>query len=105
MERIPRGPQENWPVKLQYGWPACGKLYAHRPIFEDFLVCADQGLPQALEHRMQTQRMVALSTLKLRAAKTVSSLLAGVTGAGGDAAPVNLLVCFGTEFPCEFMGG
>jgi hypothetical protein len=105
MERIPRGPQEKWPVMLKYGWPACGKLYAHRPIFEDFLLTAEQELTEALEHRMLNQRIAALRMMKLRAAKTIAPHLAGVTGAGGDAAPVNLLVCFGTEAPCAFMDG
>jgi hypothetical protein len=103
MERIPRGPQEKWPIKLNYGWPACGKLYAHRPIFEDFLHTAEQELTQALEHRTINQRMASLAIMKQRAAKAVAPHLAGVTGAGGDAAPVNLLVCFSTESPCEFM--
>ncbi len=106
MERVAREPGEKWPKGMvKFGWPACGKLYAHRPIFEDFLYTADQELTQALEHRTQPQRMAALGILKSRAAKTIAPQLAGVTGAGGDAAPVNLLVCFSTHAPCEFMEG
>jgi hypothetical protein len=105
MERIPRAPQEKWPVKLKYGWPACGKLYAHRPIFDDFLLTADQELTKALEHHTLGQRMAALGILKSRAAKTIAPHVAGVTSTGGDAAPVNLLVCFSSERPCEFMDG
>ena len=106
MERVAREPGEKWPKGMvKFGWPACGKLYAHKPIFEDFLYTADQELTQALEHRTQNHRMAALGILKSRAAKTIAPHLAGVTGAGGDAAPVNLLVCFSTDAPCEYMDG
>ena len=106
MERVAREPGEKWPKGMvKFGWPACGKLYAHKPIFEDFLYTADQELTQALEHRTQNQRMAALAILKLRAAKTIAPHLAGVTGTGGDAAPVNLLVCFSTDAPCECIDG
>ena len=106
MERVAREPGEKWPKGMvKFGWPACGKLYSHRPIFDDFLFTADQELTQSLEHGAQNQRMAALGILKLRAAKTIAPQLAGVTGAGGDAAPVNLLVCFSTDAPCEFMEG
>lgn len=106
MERVARHPGEKWPNgTVRFGWPACGKLYAHKPIFEEFLTTADQELTQALEHPIREQRMNALGILKSRAAKTIAPHLAGVTGAGGDAAPVNLLVCMSTEAPCEFMEG
>jgi hypothetical protein len=104
MERVTREPEEKWPKGMvKFGWPACGKLYAHRPIFDDFLYTADQDLTRALEHHTQNQRMAALSILKSRAAKTIAPRLAGVTATGGEAAPVNLLVCFSTNEPCEFM--
>jgi hypothetical protein len=106
MERVARQPSEKWPKGMvKFGWPACGKLYAHRPIFEDFLYNADQYLTQALEHRTQNYRIEALRILKSRSAKTVAPHVAGVTATGGDAAPVNLLVCFSTDEPCEFMQG
>jgi hypothetical protein len=106
MEHMARGPEEKWPPNMvKFGWPACEKLYAHRAFFDDFLLTADQRLTQALEHVPQNQRMEALGILKVRAARTIAPHLAGVTGAGGDAAPVNLLVCFGTEAPCEFVEG
>ena len=106
MERVAREPGGKWPnAMVKFGWPGCGKLYAHKPIFEDFLYTADQELGQALEHRNQNHRMAALGILKSRAAKTIAPHLAGVTGAGGDTAPVNLLVCFSTDAPCECMEG
>jgi hypothetical protein len=106
MERVAFAPGEKWPKGMvKFGWPACGKLYAHRPIFEEFLFTSEQMLTQALEHRMHNQRMAALGILKLRAATTIAPRLAGVIAAGGEAAPVNLLVCFSTDEPCEFMEG
>ena len=106
MERVAREPGEKWPKGMvKFGWPACGKLYSHRPIFDDFLFTADQELSRAIEHPTLAQRLTSLAILKLRAAKTMAPHLAGVTGAGGDAAPVNLLVCFSTDAPCEFMEG
>jgi hypothetical protein len=104
MERVARQPEEKWPKGMvKFGWPACGKLYAYRPIFDDFLYTAGQNLTQALEHRTHNYRMDALGILKSRAAKTIAPHIAGVTATGGDAAPVNLLVCFSTDEPCEFM--
>jgi hypothetical protein len=106
MERVAREPGEKWPNGMvKFGWPACGMLYAYRSIFEEFLRTAEQELTQALDHRIHNQRMEALGILKSRASKTVAPHVAGVTGAGGDAAPVNLLVCFSTNAPCEFMEG
>jgi len=106
MERVARQPGEKWPKGMvKFGWPACGKLYAYRPIFDDFLHTADQYLKQALEHPTQNHRMGALGILKSRAAKTVAPQVVGVTATGGDAAPVNLLVSFSTDDPCEFMEG
>jgi hypothetical protein len=106
MERVACAPGEKWPKGMvKFGWPACGKLYAHRPIFEEFLFASEQVLTQALEHRMHNQRMEALGILKSRAATTIAPRVAGVTAAGGEAAPVNLLVCFSTDEPCAFMEG
>ncbi len=108
MERIARKPNQRWPIELKYGFPACGKLYAHKPFFDSFLFNSDLHLANALEHDRQEHRMVALGILKSSAAATISTSQAGVTSAGGDAAPVNLLVCFSTgtpDVPCEFMGG
>jgi hypothetical protein len=106
MERVTRDPGEKWPKGMvAFGWPECGKLYAHRPIFDEFIASAERELAKGLEHRAQPQRMEALDTLKKRVAKTIAPHLAGVANAGGDAAPVNLLVCFSTETPCKFMGG
>lgn len=106
MERVARDPGEKWPKGMvKFGWPACGKLYSYRPIFEDFLFAADQELSQALQHHSQPRRLTSLGFLKLRAARAIAPHLAGVIPAGGDAAPVNLLVCFSTDAPCEFMEG
>ncbi len=106
MERVAREPGGKWPKGMvKFGWPACGKLYAYKPIFEDFLYTVDRELTRALEDRAQNQRMAALGILKARAAKAIAPHLAGVTATGGDAAPVNLLVCFSTVAPCEFMVG
>jgi hypothetical protein len=104
MERIPREPQEKWPVTLQYGWPACGELYAHRRFFDDFLL-AVSDLEQSFELRDVRQRLARLALIKERARQTIAPHLAGVTAAGGDAAPVNLLLCFSTVAPCRFMDG
>ena len=106
MKRVAREPGDKWPKGMvKFGWPACGSLYAYRPICDDFLVTVEQKLTQALEHQMLNQRMVALGILKSCAARTIAPHLAGVAAGGGDAAPVNLLVCFSTEAPCEFMEG
>jgi hypothetical protein len=102
MERIPRGPQDKWPVKLKYGWPACGELYAHRRFFDEFLLTVS-NLEQSFQLPDIGQRMARLALIKERARQTIAPHLAGVTGAGGDAAPVNLLVCFSTVAPCKFM--
>ena len=104
MERIPRGPKDKWPVKLKYGWPACGELYAHRRFFDEFLL-AVSDLEQSLQLHDRGQRLARLALIKERARQTIAPHLAGVTGAGGDAAPVNLLVCFSTAAPCKFMDG
>lgn len=104
MERIPHGPQERWPVRLQYGWPACGALYAHRRFFDEFLLAASD-LEQSLELRDIRQRLARLGLIKDRARQTIAPHMAGITCAGGDAAPVNLLVCFSTVAPCKFMDG
>ncbi len=103
MERVVRGPKQHWPVEVKYGWPACGKLFAHRKFFEEFLQTA-VDLESILSLRDVRQRLAGLGLLKERARQTIAPHFAGVTGAGGDAAPVNLLVCFSTA-PCEFMEG
>jgi hypothetical protein len=104
MEKVGRDPGEKWPKGMvTFGWPECGKLYAHRPIFDEFITSAERELVEALEHSAQPQRLATLEILKKRVAKTIAPHLAGVTSAGGEAAPVNLLVCFSTETPCKFM--
>ena len=106
MERVAREPGEKWPKGLvKFGWPACGKLYAHRQFYDEFLLAAS-SLESAFGLRDAGQRIARLGILKERVRQTVPPKLAGVIGAGGDAAPVNLLVCFSTDSadtPCEFM--
>jgi hypothetical protein len=106
MERVAREPGEKWPKgMLKFGWPACGKLYAHRQFYDEFLLAAS-SLESAFGLRDAGQRIARLGILKERVRQTVPPQLGGVIGAGGDAAPVNLLVCFSTDSPdtpCEFM--
>lgn len=103
MERVLKGPKQRWPVEIKYGWPACGKLYAHRPFFEEFLAAVEREGTKPLDHRMINHRMASLGILKSHIAKTIAPHLAGVKEEVGDAAPVNLLVCFSTAAPCEFL--
>jgi hypothetical protein len=102
MERIVREPKQKWPIDVRFGWPVCGKLFAHRRFFEEFLESASD-LDSIFSLRDVRQRMARLNLLKERARQTIAPHLAGVRGASGDAAPINLLVCFSTEAPCEFM--
>ena len=104
MERVTRGPNQRWPIEIRYGWPSCGKLYAWQDFFRDFLFSAID-LERSFECNSLPQRLIVLGKLKERIRQTISPHLAGVGGAGGDAAPVNLLVCFSTEAPCEFLSG
>ena len=109
MERISRKPTEQWPPKMvKFGWPRCGILYAHRPLLDDFLNACDQFLEYALDHRNPEQRMANLAELKARVARSIlphqaGLIKTGIVEAGGDTAPVNLLLCFSTKAPCEFM--
>ena len=102
MERVARAHKRQWPVEVKYGWPACGKLYAHRRFFDEFLeVAADVGL--ILDLPNVSQRLGRLSLIKERVRQTIAPQLAGITTTTGDTAPVNLLVCFSTKSPCEFL--
>lgn len=104
MERVARGPNQRWPIEVRYGWPACGKLFAWRDFFRNFLATAVE-LESSFKLNSAPQRLTVLGRLKECVRQTISPRLAGVMGAGGDAAPVNLLVCFSTAAPCEFLGG
>jgi hypothetical protein len=103
MKRLPHGPAERWPPNMvKFGWPACGKLYAHRRFFEEFLAAASD-VESILELRDIRQRLPRIVLLKERVRQTIAPHLAGIRGEGGDTAPVNLLVCFSTDASCEFL--
>ena len=102
MERKTREPKDKWPADIvKFGWPSCGKLYSYRQFFHEYLD-ATSDLDSIFSLHESRQRIHKLVAIKEAVRKTVVPRLAGVTGAGGDAAPVNQLVCFGTEVPCEF---
>lgn len=104
MERVRREPEERWPKgTVRFGWPACGKLYAHRPLFEDFLRAGRDRLRPGCQHNQLADCSDSLPALKEVVKRTVSPRVAGVTAATGDASPVNHLVCFSTHAPCEFL--
>lgn len=103
MERVTRAPKQLWPIEVRHGSPKCGKLYAWQDFFRHFLATTVE-----LESSFRLsapQRLTFLGRLKECVRQTISPRLAGVMGAAGDAAPVNLLVCFSTAASCEFLGG
>ena len=102
MERLARGPQQKWPVELKFGWPACGKLYANRRFFNEFLRGGtDVETAFMLGHTQQ--RFLWLGSQQRVVRQTIAPHLAGIKGEASDTAPANLLVCFSTDAPCEFL--
>jgi hypothetical protein len=101
MERVDREPGQKWPIKIEHGWPACGKLYAYKAIFSEFLdvsqnLASDLASGGArLAHR--------LAIMKAAVKKTTAPRFIGITAAADDGAPISQLLTFGTECPAVFV--
>ena len=99
MERVGRAPGQKWPIKIEHGWPACGKLYAYEAIFREFL-----SVSEDLEDDLASGRMVhRLANMKAAVKKTTAPRFIGITAAADDGAPISQLLTFGTECPAVFV--
>ncbi len=102
MERVARGPKERWPKGLvKFAWPNCGELLANRDFFRDFLLFGER-LERTWQSRETPQWGHLLPMLKEQIRRTINPFQLDVNVEGGAAAPVDLLLCFGTNFPCRF---
>lgn len=101
MERVDREPGQKWPLKIEHGWPACGKLYAYKAIFSEFL-----DVSQNLESDLASggARLAnRLAIMKAAVKKTTAPRFIGITAAADDGAPISQLLTFGTECPAVFV--
>lgn len=101
MERVNREPGQKWPIKIEHGWPACGKLYAHKAVFSEFLD-ASENLASDLAAR-GTRLVNRLTKMKAAVRKTTAPRFIGITVAADDGAPISQLLTFGTECPAVFV--
>ncbi len=102
MERVARGPKEQWPKGLvKFAWPNCGELLANRDFFRDFLLFGER-LEKTSQSRETPQWGHLLPMLKEQIRRTINPYQLGASVEGGAAAPVDLLLCFGSNFPCRF---
>ena len=101
MERVDRKPGQKWPIKIEHGWPACGKLYAYKAIFSEFL-----DVSQTLENDLAiggARSANCLASMKAAVKKTTAPRFIGITAAADDGAPISQLLTFGTECPAVFV--
>ena len=101
MERVERKPGQKWPIKIEHGWPACGKLYSYKAIFSEFL-----DVSQNLENDLAsggTRSANRLANMKAAVKKTTAPHFIGITAAADDGAPISQLLAFGTECPAVFV--
>ncbi len=101
MERVDRKPGQKWPIEIKYGWPACGKLYAYKAIFSEFLEVSEN-----LENDLAAggaRSANRLSIMKAAVKKTTAPRFIGITAAADDGAPISQLLTFGTECPAVFV--
>ncbi len=101
MERVNRKPGQKWPIEIKHGWPACGKLYAYKAIFSEFL-----DVSESLERDLASggARLAnCLSNMKASVKKTTAPRFIGITAAADDGAPISQLLAFGTECPAVFV--
>ena len=99
MERVDRKPGQKWPIKIEHGWPACGKLYAYEPIFREFL---------AVSHSLEADlasggTLHRLTNIEEAVKKQTTPRSVGITASADHGAPIAQLLTFGTECPAIFV--